>query len=209
MAAVLALVGPAWGQENVEAGKTPAQLYASDCAICHKSPNGLSKAGGLLGLQSFLREHYTASRESAAAIAQYLRTVDKGAPPERKRPPTRTRTTKDEKPKSGEKTGEKAAEPRGKAENGKPVSGKVDGKAKKKPAEAKPAETKPAETKPAESKPEEPKPTPAAASKSSSEKPSEAKPAAAETTPNKPADSKPAESKPADNAPADKPAKSD
>jgi hypothetical protein len=208
---VLALlgIGPVWAQENVEAGKTPAQLYASDCAICHKSPNGLTKAGGLLGLQSFLREHYTASRETAAAIAQYLRTVDKGPPPpsERKRAATPTRSTKDEKPKSGEKTGEKTGERRGKADSGKAGSAKPNDK--KKPVDAKPAEPKPAESKPAESKPAQ-----GAAPKSSEkppEKPPEAKPAATESAPGKPPDSKPPESKPADGTPPppDKPAKSD
>ena len=208
VAGVLALlgIGPAWAQENVEAGKTPAQLYASDCAICHKSPNGLTKAGGLLGLQSFLREHYTASRETAAAIAQYLRTVDKGQPPERKRAPTPKRSTKDEKPKSGEKSGEKTGEKagekpserRGKADSGKPSSAKSTDK--KKQAEPKPAESKPVESKPAQTA--APKPP---------EKPLEAKPAVTEPAPSKPENSKPPESKPADSTPppADKPTKSD
>ncbi|HEX5509900.1 MAG TPA: hypothetical protein VFX37_15475 [Pseudolabrys sp.] len=72
---------PVAAQENVEAGKTPAQLYASDCAICHKSPQGLTKAGGLFGLAGFLREHYTASRETAQVIANYLKSVDRSTPP--------------------------------------------------------------------------------------------------------------------------------
>lgn len=72
--------GPARAQESFDQGKTPAQLYASDCAICHKSPQGLAKSGGLFGLQGFLREHYTASRETAAAIASYLAAVDRAAP---------------------------------------------------------------------------------------------------------------------------------
>jgi mono/diheme cytochrome c family protein len=33
--------GAARGQENLDHGKTPAQLFASDCAICHKSARGL------------------------------------------------------------------------------------------------------------------------------------------------------------------------
>ena len=76
----LSVAGSAAAQENLDKGKTPAQLYASDCAICHKSPRGLSKAGGLYGLENFLRTHYTASRESAAAIGAYLRGIDKAAP---------------------------------------------------------------------------------------------------------------------------------
>jgi mono/diheme cytochrome c family protein len=63
--------GSAAAQENLDKGKTPAQLYASDCAICHKSPRGLAKGVGRFGLGNFLREHYTASRESAAVISAY------------------------------------------------------------------------------------------------------------------------------------------
>ena len=70
--ALSALVAPAGAQENLDHGKTAAQLFASDCAICHKSPNGLGKAGGVFGLDSFLRVHYTASKESATALAKYL-----------------------------------------------------------------------------------------------------------------------------------------
>jgi hypothetical protein len=82
----LGIAGPALAQENIDAGKTPAELYAQDCAICHKTSHGLSRAGGLFGLQNFLREHYTASKESAAAIAAYLVALDhKARPPERKR----------------------------------------------------------------------------------------------------------------------------
>ena len=83
-------VGQAGAQENLDSGKTPAQLFASDCAICHKSPNGLSKPGnalgGLRGLQGFLREHYTASREAAAAIAAYVQAADRGPAPAEPKP---------------------------------------------------------------------------------------------------------------------------
>ena len=43
VAGVLALcfASSAGAQENLDQGKTGAQLYASDCAICHKSPQGL------------------------------------------------------------------------------------------------------------------------------------------------------------------------
>ena len=75
----LFFVGAAQAQEDLSAGKTPEELFKLDCAICHKSPQGLSKAGGLFGLDSFLAQHYTASRESAAAIAGYLKSVDSAA----------------------------------------------------------------------------------------------------------------------------------
>src|SRR5664279_1103221 len=73
----LAAVGTAQAQENLDQGKSGAQLFASDCAICHKTTAGLSK-GRVLGLDSFLREHYTASRESAGIIAAYIASTDKG-----------------------------------------------------------------------------------------------------------------------------------
>jgi mono/diheme cytochrome c family protein len=125
------------GPMSMDAGKNAAQLFASDCAICHKSAQGLAKAGGMFGLQGFLREHYTASRESAAVLAKYLEAVgDPRAParPSVKRPPKG-----DERAKIGD----------GKTGDGK-ANIKPDGK---KPEEAKPADSKPADAKASESKP--------------------------------------------------------
>ena len=59
-------------QGNLDQGKTAAQLYASACATCHQSPQSVSKTKRLFGLESFLREHYTSNRESAAILADYL-----------------------------------------------------------------------------------------------------------------------------------------
>lgn len=73
--AVLVVAGPGLGaamaQEDLNRGKSPAQLFASDCADCHRNPRALKRqnAGALA---DFLRVHYTASRENAAAIAGYL-----------------------------------------------------------------------------------------------------------------------------------------
>lgn len=153
----------------MDQGKTPAQLFASNCAICHKSPQGLAKAGGLLGLDSFLREHYTASKESASALAAYLRSMDTG-------PAGRAgkRTAKgDEKAKADEK--KKAGAKPGEAKDG-----------DKKP-DAKATEPKSSEPKTSEQKPSE---------ILAPEKSSEAKPAAKpETKPSAPAtgEAKPAE----------------
>ena len=72
---------PGWRGEGAgkpRPGQKPTQLFASDCSACHKSPQTLAKAGGLFGLDSFLRTHYTASRESATAIANYLKSLDTG-----------------------------------------------------------------------------------------------------------------------------------
>lgn len=58
--------------QDFTAGKTAAQLFASDCQTCHKSPGGLAKGQSVSALTSFLREHYTTKPESAAALAAYL-----------------------------------------------------------------------------------------------------------------------------------------
>jgi hypothetical protein len=126
------LAGAASAQENLDAGKSGAQLYASNCAICHKSAQALNKSGGgLFGLDSFLREHYTSSRESAAAISAYLKSVG-GGPAEHR--PARKKSKTDSKT-------EKKKESR---PDGKPG-----------PKDVKPSETKPSETKPPDKKPEE------------------------------------------------------
>jgi hypothetical protein len=74
----LCLAGAAGAQESLDRGKGPAQLFASDCSPCHKSPRRLVKSGGLFGLDGFLREHYMTSRETAAAMSSYLRAMDSG-----------------------------------------------------------------------------------------------------------------------------------
>ena len=125
-AGLMAAAGVASAQENLDAGKSGAQLYQSNCAICHKSAQALDKSGGgLFGLESFLREHYTSSRESAAAISAYLNTVGGG-------------------PAQAHPVRKKA----GKKKEAKPET-KPDAKDAK-PAEAKPEEKKSDEKKPAE-----------------------------------------------------------
>ena len=138
LAAAGMLSGAASAQENLDAGKSGAQLYASNCAICHKSAQALNKSGGgLFGLESFLREHYTSSRESAAAISAYLNAVGGGpaqANPAKKK--ARTEKKKEAKPDS------------------KPDA-KPDAKDAK-PPEAKPDEKKSDDKKPAEKSGEKP-----------------------------------------------------
>ena len=147
----LGLAGGAGAQESLDAGKSGAQLFASDCSICHKTPQGLSKSGRAFGLDGFLREHYTASRESAAAIAAYIQATDKGpAAPAPGRAVKKGTGKGDDKAKGAEKKSG------GKASDTKPADAKP---ADAKPADAKPAETKPAEAKPSESKPSESKPS--------------------------------------------------
>jgi hypothetical protein len=118
----LCLAGGAGAQENLDRGKSPAQLFASDCSGCHKSPKGLGKGGGFSGLDRFLREHYTASRETAAAIAGYLRAMDTGpATPGRASKHTAKgdeRAKSDDKKKSGAKPSDSKGSERKPADTG-------------------------------------------------------------------------------------------
>src|SRR6516225_10828725 len=101
---VLSFAGLACAQENLDSGKTGAQLYASNCAICHKTPQSLGR-GGVFGLSGFLREHYAVSRESAAAIAAYIESTGRAAVPgKRIGPAARTAKGGDKTKKPGVKT---------------------------------------------------------------------------------------------------------
>jgi mono/diheme cytochrome c family protein len=74
---VLCAAGPAAAQADLDQGKTAAQLYASDCANCHKSPQSVTSTKWLFGLESFLTQHYTSGRQSAAILAAYLKEQDR------------------------------------------------------------------------------------------------------------------------------------
>jgi hypothetical protein len=62
----------AQAQTNIDQGKSPAEIFANDCATCHKSARGLANGRGSSGLASFLVEHYTASKDQAASLAAYV-----------------------------------------------------------------------------------------------------------------------------------------
>src|ERR1700745_486551 len=62
-----AVASSAGAQGNLDQGKTAAQLYTSACAT--KAPQSVSKTKRLFGLESFLRQHYTSSSQSAAILA--------------------------------------------------------------------------------------------------------------------------------------------
>jgi len=67
-----ALASAAAPAQDLTAGKTPAQLFHSDCAECHRSPNGLARTRDVHALAAFLREHYTTKSETAGALAAYV-----------------------------------------------------------------------------------------------------------------------------------------
>jgi hypothetical protein len=58
--------------QNLEAGKSPAQIFNGACAVCHKSPRGLVKSIPPSSLPGFLRQHYTTSSDMAGALSSYL-----------------------------------------------------------------------------------------------------------------------------------------
>ncbi len=75
--AVLLAARPLHAQD-LDTGKSAQRLFAANCATCHRTPRGLAKQNSMF-LASFLREHYTSSRESANELAAYL--VANSAPP--------------------------------------------------------------------------------------------------------------------------------
>ena len=141
-AIVLALSGAALAQEDLEQGKSAAQLFVSDCGICHKSAQALVKDG--YPTEAFLRVHYTSSREMAASLFAYLRGVA--------RADAATAGPKRAKPKANAKEGE--GKPERKAGKPEPKSAKPQSKPPENAAGAKVEEAKPPEKKaePAEKK---------------------------------------------------------
>jgi hypothetical protein len=76
---------------NLEAGKSPSQIFAGTCTACHKSPRGLLKTVPASSLPGFLRQHYTTSGDMASVLSSYL--VSNGA--------TDTRYQAKDQPKQG------------------------------------------------------------------------------------------------------------
>jgi hypothetical protein len=76
----------AHAQTNIDEGKSPAQIFASDCSVCHKAPRGLAAGRTAGGIVDFLRQHYTTGREQAASLAAYILGAggnERGKPAER------------------------------------------------------------------------------------------------------------------------------
>jgi hypothetical protein len=119
---VAGAAGPAAAQDFT-AGKTPAQLFQSDCSACHKSPQGLSRGLDQRSLAGFLREHYTTKQESAGVLAAYVAGAGGGAQRPAAAGPRPAAGIMEAEPKPGQKTRANAAasEPRpGAAEGAKP-----------------------------------------------------------------------------------------
>jgi hypothetical protein len=56
--------------QNLDAGKSPAQVFSETCNACHRSPRELKQT-----TPRFMQEHYTTSGREAAAMAAYLASV--------------------------------------------------------------------------------------------------------------------------------------
>jgi hypothetical protein len=70
--AIVMLPNTATARIDFSAGKTPGQLFNSDCSGCHHSPQGLAHSRNARALAGFLREHYTTKGQSAAVLADFL-----------------------------------------------------------------------------------------------------------------------------------------
>ncbi|MDB5625972.1 MAG: hypothetical protein JWR73_1774 [Tardiphaga sp.] len=113
--------------QNLDAGKSPSQIFSSTCSACHRSQRGLLKTVPPGSLPGFLREHYTTSRDMAQQLASFL--LSNGATDNRI---GGGRLTKQgEEAKSGRQAGEPRpadAEPQGRRQRPEPrEAGRPDG----------------------------------------------------------------------------------
>jgi hypothetical protein len=76
LATVMLVVGcfvlPPAQAQNLEAGKSPSQIFAGTCSLCHKTSRGLLKTVPSASLPGFLREHYTTSSDMASLLSAFL-----------------------------------------------------------------------------------------------------------------------------------------
>jgi len=129
--------GPLRGQTNIDQGKSASELFANYCVVCHKSTRGLANGRNNLTLSLFLREHYAASSQQAAALAAYVISAGGNAPaakPER---------AKSEEPKGqeakGRETKPRAASASPKSEPEKPARADQLGHEETAPTQPEPA----------------------------------------------------------------------
>jgi hypothetical protein len=81
--AVAVAASQACAQSNLDAGKSPAQIFSDTCNACHRSPRELKQTS-----PGFLREHYTTGGREAATMAAYLASIGSDARAvQQRRPP--------------------------------------------------------------------------------------------------------------------------
>src|ERR1043166_3225020 len=100
---VATLLAPPAGAQtgNLDAGKSPAQIFGDTCAACHRNARELKRTSA-----AFLRSHYTTGPQEATAMAQYLAGVGSG-------------TGSDPRGAAGKRKEEPAKQTQAPAENGK------------------------------------------------------------------------------------------
>jgi hypothetical protein len=189
--------GPIRGQTNIDQGKPASELFANYCAVCHKSTRGLANGRSNFTLSLFLREHYAASSQQAAALAAYVIGAGGNAPagkPERaKSEEPKGREAKTQEPSKGADS--KGADSKGADAKGQESTGHD---AKPHAASASPKSEPEKPTRAGEAAPIQPEPAPAVAGPATSLPPSSAE--APELPPTTSAGAS-AESQSNDNAP--------
>ena len=71
---LVAVLAPAMAhaQTNIDQGKSASQIFAARLCRMPQGTRGLAKGKNSAALTDFLREHYTTSRDQAAALAAYV-----------------------------------------------------------------------------------------------------------------------------------------
>ena len=73
---IVALTGGLARPQDLDRGKSGAQLFATNCVTCHHSPKGLAQDRFSWTLSSFLQQHYTDNPASAQVLTAYLQSID-------------------------------------------------------------------------------------------------------------------------------------
>ena len=93
--------------------RPPAEIFANDCAVCHKTHARAGQRQEQPDAFGFLREHYTASRDQAAALAAYVLGAGGNAPapqaPAQKPGPEQAKAAVEE-PKAGGARGQRRSQ---------------------------------------------------------------------------------------------------
>ena len=66
---IVALTGVPARAQDLDRGKSGAQLFETDCVACHHGPGGLARGNFGWGLSSFLEQHYTTGSASAQVLS--------------------------------------------------------------------------------------------------------------------------------------------
>ncbi|HKA79048.1 MAG TPA: hypothetical protein VKD43_03405 [Xanthobacteraceae bacterium] len=135
--AIAAAANAAQAQSNLDAGKSPAQIFSNTCNACHRSARELRPTSA-----GFLREHYTTGAQEAASMAAYLASV--GSDPravQQRRPPTlgagqaATTTEGTPRPPQAMPGGEQGRPQEGRPQEGRPQEGQATLPGRRPPSE--------------------------------------------------------------------------